>query len=92
VQEYSSVDEEARLVENGGTRLLNVRLVSGLRFAVCEGMLLYDPTYDEEKVCDGCCTMVMTVQEPKKLMKLTTSGKFDLNEAIIAKLAAGCSL
>jgi exosome complex RNA-binding protein Rrp42 (RNase PH superfamily) len=86
------LDEEGKLFENGQMRTLNVRVVSGLRFAACDGKLVYDPTYDEEKVADGCCTMVMSVQEPRQLMKLTTSGKFDLNEAVIAKMAAACSL
>ena len=86
------LDEEARLVENGQTKKLEILCVSALRFAVLkeEGKLFYDPTRDEEGVCDGCCTVVMSREAKPKLMKLTTTGTFVLNPDIIAEVVAAC--
>ena len=84
------LDEEAKLVENGQTRKLEILCVSALRCAVLEGQLFYDPTCDEERVCDGCCTVVMSREAEPKLMKLTTTGTFILNPDVIAKVAAAC--
>jgi exosome complex RNA-binding protein Rrp42 (RNase PH superfamily) len=63
-------------------------VVTGLRFALCAGRLLYDPTCDEEKTADGCCTVVMSNEEEPKLMKLTTSGRFRLDRDVIARMVA----
>jgi exosome complex RNA-binding protein Rrp42 (RNase PH superfamily) len=84
------LDDEARLVANGEARKVEVRLVTGLRFAVCGGILFCDPTHDEEKLADGCCTVVMTCGEDARLMKLSTSGRFALNGRLIAKMTAAC--
>jgi exosome complex RNA-binding protein Rrp42 (RNase PH superfamily) len=84
------LDEEAKLIANGDARSVEVRIVTGLRFAICGDVLVCDPTHDEEKLADGCCTVVMTRGGEPKLMKLSTSGQFPLNGDIMAKMTAAC--
>jgi hypothetical protein len=82
------LDDEAELAANGERRGVEVRVVTGLRFALCGGRLLYDPTCDEEKIVDGCCTVVMSNEDEPKLMKLTTSGCFRLDRDVLARMIA----
>ena len=84
------LDEEAKLVEIEEKKKLELLLVSGMRFGMLDGKLIYDPVYGEEKVCDGCCTIVVSQEETPKLMKMNTAGAFKLSQDIVAQMIAAC--
>jgi exosome complex RNA-binding protein Rrp42 (RNase PH superfamily) len=84
------LDEEAKLAATGEVRGVSVRPVAGMRFALCGDLLFCDPTHDEEKLADGCCTVVTARGEPAQLMKLATSGRFALSADVIARMIAAC--
>jgi hypothetical protein len=86
-----NLDEEAKLVPTGEVMAINVVAISGMRFGLFEGNLIWDLNYDEEKVADGCCTMLMTKGDNPKLLKVATSGKFDLTEDVMIAMMGACS-
>jgi exosome complex RNA-binding protein Rrp42 (RNase PH superfamily) len=84
------LDEEAKLIPNGETSGIDVTKVNGMRFGLFEGHLVYDPTRDEEKVSDGCCTVIMTRSEEPVLLKMATVGRFELSEETIGMMVGAC--
>lgn len=87
-----NLDSEYNLVETGNFRELNMKHVFGIRFGILDDRLYYDPTNEEEKILDGCCTVLISKEdEGIKLLKLSTTGTFSITEDTVAKMVATCS-
>ncbi|OHS96550.1 hypothetical protein TRFO_37292 [Tritrichomonas foetus] len=89
--ETYSLDEEGQIHPLNQSRPLNFLSANAMRFGLLDGKLLYDPTNDEEKLVDGCCTIIMSAEESPKLMKVSTTRTFLLNEDLIASMTSACS-
>ena len=84
------LDSECQLVQSDETRRLPLLPICGMRFGLLNDVLFYDPTNDEEKIIDGCCTIVISKEEEPKLLKLTTTGNFCLTEKLISMMVSAC--
>ncbi|KAH0789555.1 exosome complex component RRP45 [Histomonas meleagridis] len=85
-----TLDSECQLVQTPETRQLPLLPITGMRFGLLNDMLFFDPTNDEEKIIDGCCTIIMSKEDEPKILKLSTTGTFCLTEELIANMVNAC--
>ena len=91
LQKYT-LDEEGQIHPiEGDTRQLNFLPINAMQFGILNGALIFDPTSDEEKIIDGCCTIVMSGDSNPKIMSINTTRTFMLNGDLIAQMASACS-
>ncbi|KAK8866716.1 Rrp42p [Tritrichomonas musculus] len=91
LQKYS-LDEEGQIHPlEGEIRKLNFLPINAIQFGILNGALIYDPTSDEEKIIDGCCTIVMSADENPKIMSINTTRTFEMDGNLIAQMTAAFS-
>ena len=90
LQNYS-LDEEGQIhpIEDE-KRQLNFLPITSMQFGTLNDELIFDPTSEEEKIIDGCCTIVMSDEKSPRIMSINTTRTFTLNEDRIAQMTAAC--
>ena len=89
--ETYSLDEEGQIHSLDSPKQLQFLPITAMRFGLLGEKLICDPTSDEEKIVDGCCTIIMSSEDKPKIMKINTTRTFLLNEDRMRAMITKCS-